>query len=106
MVFLVVYVILYEYVIIFKYIILLKHVRISKMGMRIESILWTLQKVQGGKNTLYSLTKDKNRIVYSYLKYCQKKGLLEQYEDGNRRPYRLTSEGKALLKLLGGNNDG
>jgi len=71
------------------------------MYMRLESIIWTLKCVSEGKDTLYLLSKEKSRGVYSYLKYCVNNGFLEQYTDGNKKPYRLTKKGKKFVKLVG-----
>lgn len=68
--------------------------------MRIESLIWLLGQIKGGKNTAYILQKEKSTVVTKYIKYALQHKLITQYQDGKRRPYRLTKTGELALKAL------
>ncbi len=70
------------------------------MEMKIESIRWLLKSIKEGRNTAYLLKKGRSTIIYKYLKFAKNYGLIEQYENGMRKPYKLTKEGKWFLKIF------
>ena len=69
--------------------------------MRIENIAWLLREIHEGNNTRYALSKLRDAgNVHKYLVYAKKNGFIEQYVDGQRKPYKLTKKGKLFLKMF------
>lgn len=74
--------------------------RIIKMIMRIEKIVWVLRNIEKGNNTTYLLTKAGSSNVVSYLNFMRRFKLVEQYEDGRKRPYKILENGRFIRKIF------
>lgn len=70
------------------------------MEMKIESIRWLLKSIKQGKNTAYLLKQGRSTIIYEYLRFAKKYGLVEQYKEGVKKPYKVTREGEWFLKIF------
>ncbi|OYT53640.1 MAG: hypothetical protein B6U72_05095 [Candidatus Altiarchaeales archaeon ex4484_2] len=70
------------------------------MEMKIESIRWLLKSIKEGKNTAYSLKQGRSTIVYEYLRFAKNYGLVEQYTEGVKKPYKITQQGEWFLKIF------
>jgi len=73
--------------------------------MKVEPLLWLLERIEEGHNTLYLLRKQKkSATVLTYIAYSLEKDLIDiEGEDiGARKKkiYRLTEKGKQLLGIL------
>lgn len=70
------------------------------MRMRVEKLVLTLREIGGGNNTTYLLNKAGIGNAMEYLKFLKRFNLVEQYEDGRRKPYRILENGKLFLKMF------
>jgi len=68
--------------------------------MRVEKLVWTLKQIEEGNNTTYLLTKAGSSNVVKYLKFMMEYKLIEQYEEGRKKPFRILENGKVFLKIF------
>lgn len=70
------------------------------MRMRVEKLVLTLREIEQGNDTTYLLNKAGISNAVEYLKFLKRFKLVEQYEDGRRKPYRILENGKRFLRMF------